>query len=112
MTLRALQDPNLDRDVAYIREMLRNRYVALRRELDANGLEYYPFNSAFFALVRTKHDAEATRLRLLEHTDQYGVGVGVISVPSAQAIRLSYSTVAESDIPAMVAKIADNERRM
>ena len=112
MTVRALQDPNLDRDVTQIRDMLRNRYVALRGELDAHGLEYYPFNSAFFALVRTKHDAEATRLRLLEHTDQYGVGVGVISVPSAQAIRLSYSTVAECDIAAMVAKIADNEIRM
>ena len=92
----ALIDPNLDSQIQDIRNVLRRRYSVLKQELDSSGLLYWPFNSAFFALVHTPEDPEKTRRILLER------GVGLVSFPAAQALRLSYSTVAEQDIPAMI----------
>jgi aspartate/methionine/tyrosine aminotransferase len=69
--------------------------------MDQYNIPYFPFNSAFFVLVRTKGDAEMTRKKLLTK------GVGVVSVPSFQAVRVSYSTVSIEKIPQMIRIIAE-----
>jgi aspartate/methionine/tyrosine aminotransferase len=92
----ALIDPTLEQQIQDIRGVLRRRYQVLKKELQHSELLYWPFNSAFFALIHTPEDPEEARLRLLKE------GVGLVSFPSAHALRLSYSTVAESDIPKIV----------
>ena len=101
MVLRALQSPNLDAEVKEIRGLLYQRYVRLKRAMDAHDIPYFPFNSAFFALVRTPIDAEEMRRYLLTK------GVGVVAVPAQQAIRVSYSTVSVANIEQMVDIIAE-----
>lgn len=92
----ALKDPTLETQIQDIRAVLRKRYTVLKQELDASGLLYWPFNSAFFALIHTPEPPETTRRVLLNR------GVGLVSFPAAHALRLSYSTVSEGDIPAMI----------
>jgi aspartate/methionine/tyrosine aminotransferase len=105
MVLRALQSETLDAEVSSIRGLLRQRYEVLKTALDAHDVPYFPFNSAFFVLVKTPIDAEAMRKILLTK------GVGVVSVPSEQAIRVSYSTVSLDKIAQMVAIIAEEIQR-
>ena len=97
----ALVDPTLDAQIRDIRSVLRERYITLKQELQNSSLLYWPFNSAFFALIHTPQDPEQTRRTLLNH------GVGLVSFPSAQALRLSYSTVAQKDIPALIDIVQD-----
>lgn len=100
MVLRALQSSSLDAEVKEIRGLLYQRYVTLKRAMDAHDIPYFPFNSAFFTLVRTPIDAEEMRKYLLTK------GVGVVAVPAQQAIRVSYSTVSVANIAQMVDIIA------
>ena len=101
MVLRALRSDTLQHEVGEIRGLLRRRYETLKRAMDERSVPYFPFNSAFFVLVRTPNDAEQMRQYLLTK------GVGVVSVPSEQAIRVSYSTVSLDKIPKMISIIAD-----
>ena len=101
----ALIDPTLETQVQNIRNVLRARYHALRSSLEATDLLYWPFNSAFFALIQTPEDPESMRLRLLEK------GVGLVSFPAAQALRLSYSTVSADDIPKLIDIVASEMKR-
>ena len=101
MVLKALQSETLDAEVKEIRGLLYKRYQTLKTAMDARQVPYFPFNSAFFVLVRTPIDAEEMRQYLLTK------GVGVVSVPAQQAIRVSYSTVSVENIPSMINIIAD-----
>ena len=105
MVLRALQSETLYEEVSSIRGLLRQRYEVLKTALDDHDVPYFPFNSAFFVLVKTPIDAESMRKILLTK------GVGVVSVPSEQAIRVSYSTVSLDKIAQMVAIIAEEIQR-
>ena len=100
MVLRALMSDTLDAEVKEIRGLLYRRYRALKDAMDAKDVPYFPFNSAFFTLVRTPIDAKKMRKYLLTQ------GVGVVAVPAQQAIRVSYSTVSVENIPEMVNIIA------
>ena len=101
MVFRALQSETLQQEVGEIRGLLRRRYETLKQAMDERSIPYFPFNSAFFVLIRTPNDAEEMRQYLLTK------GVGVVSVPSEQAIRVSYSTVSIDKIPQMISIIAD-----
>ena len=101
MVLRALRAETLDAEVKEIRGLLYRRYRALKDAMDDLDVPYFPFNSAFFALVRTPIDAEQMRKYLLTK------GVGVVAVPAQKAIRVSYSTVSVDNIPKMVDIIAE-----
>ena len=72
----------------------------MKQCLSQTSLEFWPFNSAFFLLIAAPAGAEYTRKALL------AAGVGTVAFASANAIRLSYSTVPAKDIPSMV-KIID-----
>ena len=74
----ALTDPSLESQIQEIRSVLRERYATLKHELQHSSLLYWPFNSAFFALIHSPQDPEQTRRRLLER------GVGLVSFSSAQ----------------------------
>jgi aspartate/methionine/tyrosine aminotransferase len=79
--------------------MLKERYLCLKDILASSPLSHWKFNSAFFVLLDAPNGAEEARLRLLEH------GVGVVSMPSVGAIRLSYSTVPEENLPELISII-------
>ena len=105
MVLRALQSSTLATEVGTIRQLLRERYQRLKSAMDHHQVHYFPFNSAFFVLVKTPIPAEDMRKILLEK------GVGVVAVPSEQAIRVSYSTVPLEKISQMVAIIAEENQK-
>lgn len=96
----ALVDPDLPAQQAWVRQRLRGRYHVLKQALADAGLQAMPFNSGMFAVVRVKNDPEALRQRLLAER------VGVVSLPEIGALRLSYGSVASTDIPLLVQAIA------
>lgn len=99
LVLEALRSPTLDSEVESLLGVLRARYHRLKSGLEAAGLSTWPYNSAFFALVEVSKDPEVVRQALLAES------VGVIAIPSAGAVRVSYASVAEGDIDALVAAL-------
>jgi aspartate/methionine/tyrosine aminotransferase len=99
LVLEALRSPTLDAEVASLMTMLEARYRRLKNGLMEAGLETWPYNSAFFALVGVGRDPEQVRQELLAES------VGVIAIPTAGAVRVSYASVAEDDIDALVAAL-------
>lgn len=97
---RALQAPDLARQQHEIRQRLAARYTALRDALAERSLRSLPFNSGMFAMLPVEGDPETIRKRLIAES------VGVIALPEAKALRLSYGSVSRDQIPALVAAIA------
>ncbi len=100
--LGALASLTLPAEQARVIGVLARRFAALRDALDAQGLHPYPFNSGCFALVPLppRLEAEATRQRLLlEHS------VGVIAVPSSNALRVAFCSIEAEDIPDLVSRL-------
>ena len=95
----ALQDPGLDAQRRQVLDLLRRRYQVLREALEAAGLEAWPFNGGMFGLVKVPGDPEQLRQALLADS------VGVVSVPEANALRLSFGSISATDIPALVEAI-------
>lgn len=100
LVLQALHDPDLAVQRDEILQQIRERHDRLREGLAAAGVETLPFNAAFFVLVRVGGDPEAIRRALLAE------GVGVVSVPAAGALRVSYASVALADIDTLVEALA------
>ena len=96
LVMAALRSPSLEAEAASVRSMIYERYQALKSALQGSELDYWNFNSAFFALIDAPKGAEATRQLLLRHD------LGVVSVPSVQALRISYSTIPSTRIPELV----------
>jgi aspartate/methionine/tyrosine aminotransferase len=82
------------------REEMERRYrkfrEALRRHSDSRALVPYPFNSGYFMSFRCAGNAEALRLRLLDH---YQVGTVAIS---GRTLRVAYCSVECDDIDDLV----------
>ena len=98
----ALTNPDHHRQQDSHLALLKNRYLTLKQCVQGAGLAHYPFNSAFFMLLPTDKDAEVLRRHLLTK------GLGVVSIPSRDALRVSYSTVSAETIPEMVDILAKN----
>jgi len=98
----ALDDPDYRNQQRSHLNLLKNRYETLKNCVYDAGLKPYPFNSAFFMLLPTERDSESIRQQLLNQ------GLGTVSIPSGEALRVSYSTVPASVIPEMVEIIAKN----
>jgi len=101
LVLQALQDPALESQARELREQIRERYLRLKAALLDNGIPSWPFNSAFFTLLPVQGDPDALRRELLAQ------GVGVISIPQASALRLSYASVALEDLDALVRSLRE-----
>lgn len=101
--LAALRDPRTPAQQEEVLGLLRRRYDALHTALVAEGVDALPFNSGCFALVqlRPEQDAQDVRMRLIREQS-----TGVIAVPSANALRVAFCSVDETDIPDLVARIA------
>ncbi len=100
---RGLATRTLDTTFALRRGLLADRWRSLQSELDRAGIPYFPFNSAFFALLPLRDGliAEDVRQRLLrEHS------VGVIAFPAENLIRLAYCSLHADDIPRLVERLA------
>ena len=104
LVVHALRSPDLVRQQRAILDVLHARYQILRDEIAAHDLKHWPFNSAFFALLEAGDRAEDIRQALLAE------GVGVIAFPEVGGIRVSYSTTAAQDIPALVRALAEKLR--
>lgn len=100
MVLRALTDPDTEVRAAAIRHSVAQRYRLLRDGLLQHNVPHLPFNSAFFALIKVRRPPEEVRHALLAE------GVGVVSAPDASAVRVSYASVAEGQIPELVTALA------
>jgi aspartate/methionine/tyrosine aminotransferase len=100
LVLRALRNPETEvRSRALLTEMA-ERYRLLKSGLIARNIPHLPFNSAFFALIKVTRPAEEVRQALLAE------GVGVVAAPDAGAVRVSYASVANEDIEALVDALA------
>jgi len=94
----ALCDPGLDQTFEERRLALGKRHATLMAALQSLPKEDcvpYPFNSAFFALLRLSeiHDAEVIRQRLIqEHS------VGTIAFAEQNALRIAYCSLHEDAI--------------
>jgi aspartate/methionine/tyrosine aminotransferase len=111
LVLAGLTDPRLDDSIAERLELLRSRYLALREAV--NGMttarvQAMPFNSGCFALLRLDPaiPAEEFRLRLIRDAS-----VGTISIPSLNAIRVAYCSVATPLLGEMVRRIEHTAER-
>ena len=102
LALKALESKTFLEETLEIRQMLKERYLRLKELLTASTLRNWKYNSAFFTLIAAPNGAEKTRIRLIEK------GVGVVSVPAAQSIRLSYSTVPKEDIEPLIKIVEQN----
>ncbi len=106
----ALADPGLQDSFELRRRELAGRHTTLKSALATLSPEDcvpYPFNSAFFALLRLtdRHDAEELRQRLI---DEYSVGT--IAFASQNAIRVAYCSLHEEAISEAVGAIAQSLR--
>ncbi len=105
LVLDALRDPNLEANIADRVAVLKSRCLALRSLLAEHAnprVTPYPFNSGCFALLGLDPSipAEELRLRLLNEYD-----LGVISIPSVNAVRLAYCSIAEETLPTVVERL-------
>ena len=98
LVLKTLQNPELKAQRDDVRRELVRRYHALKAALDEAGLEHWPFNSGFFALLKVD-EPERVRQELLEQ------GYGVVSLAEAGGVRLSYGSLDVADIPELVAAL-------
>ena len=98
LVLKTLQNPELKAQRDDVRRELARRYHALKAALDEAGLEHWPFNSGFFALLKVA-EPERVRLELLEQ------GYGVVALAEAGGVRLSYGSLDVADIPELVAAL-------
>lgn len=100
--LRALSSPSLPDEIAAVRAELAVRYRALRAALDEVGLRAAPFNSGCFALLPLPDhlDAETVRQRLIHEQS-----VGVIAVPSANALRVAFCSMRAETFPELTRRM-------
>ncbi len=100
--LGALASDTVEAEQAEVVATLRERYGVLRRSLEAHGLAPWPFNSGCFALLALPDgtNAEEVRQRLIRDRS-----VGVIAVPSANALRIAFCSIEAADIPDLVERI-------
>jgi len=102
----ALRDPGLAEDFEVHRKALERRYQVLSRALDDLPVEDavpYPFNSAFFALIRLSevHDAEIVRQRLITE-----YSVGTIAFAEQNALRIAYCSLHEDAVSEAIGALA------
>jgi len=104
LVLQALQSPDTESQRLALLDNLRSRYRRFKQGLDRAGLRYLPFNSAFFTLIKVSRPPHDVRRAMLAD------GVGVVAVPDAGAVRVSYASVADDQIDGLVDALARHAR--
>ena len=104
LAIAAYADPAYDAQKRQKYEVLRARYVEIRRILKAHpeyrrSFEVMPFNSGYFMCVKPRGvEAEAVRRRLIE---KYSTGTIVLS----GLIRLAFSTIPKAKLERLFANV-------
>lgn len=100
--LSALASKTLPEELGRVTAVLKKRWRVLHEALDAHGVDALPFNSGCFALLPLPASlkAEEVRQRLIREQS-----VGVISVPSANGLRVAFCSIDADDIPDLVARL-------
>ncbi|MFT7519728.1 MAG: aspartate/methionine/tyrosine aminotransferase [Kiritimatiellia bacterium] len=106
MVLRALRDPDLERQIADANSVLRDRWRVLHRavhSLDDPRLHPYPFNSGVFALIGVDRslDVDALRQHLIASQS-----LGLIGDRHLNALRIAYCSVHIDDIEELVRRLS------
>jgi aspartate/methionine/tyrosine aminotransferase len=106
LILHALQQPDLEDQIAAANAELAERFHILRDALDkVDGglLEVYPCNSGVFSMIKLPDslDAETLRRRLIDQQS-----LGLVSEPEMNALRIAYCSVARDDLPELVRRLA------
>jgi aspartate/methionine/tyrosine aminotransferase len=104
MVATALADPEIDAQRDVLHADLAGRWRALRGALAAEGVEAWPFNAAFFALLPVRGEPEALRRALLAD------GLGLVSAGAGQNLRLSYATLQADEMGPVAAILAKRLR--
>lgn len=111
--LQALRDPEVEGEIQTIRELLAERYRALKQALagvDPELLTVLPFNSGCFALVelpeRLGLNAEQVRRHLLEHYD-----TGLIAM-EPRYLRIAHCSVDAAALPELVNRLETGVREL
>jgi aspartate/methionine/tyrosine aminotransferase len=105
MVLAALESPELDDQLHACHEVLKERYLTLKECLAAADPEIirpYPFNSAYFGVIRLAKGVNADEVRRLL-IDKYSVGT--IYLPSINSLRVAYCSIGKETIPRLVDSI-------
>lgn len=108
IVLRVFKDPALEMQKNQYRQVLENRYLAVKNFLKTHtckNLEPLPFNSGYFMSFRTRVDAEALRQKILKEKQ-----IGTIAL-DIQTLRVAFSSVEENMIETVYTAIyecADN----
>jgi len=104
LVLQALQDPQLEVAVQARFQVMRDRYLALKAafaEVRSDRLLPYPFNAAFFMLLRLEGlNSDVARRRLIDE-----MSVGTIAFADPNALRIAHCSVDVADIPELVDRI-------
>lgn len=111
--LQALRNPEVEEEIQAIRELLAERYRALKQALagvDPELLTVLPFNSGCFALVelpeRLGLTAEQVRRHLLEHYD-----TGLIAM-EPRYLRIAHCSVDAAALPELVSRLETGVREL
>jgi aspartate/methionine/tyrosine aminotransferase len=111
--LQALRNPGVEGEIQTIRELLAERYRALKKALagvDPELLTVLPFNSGCFALVelpeRLGLTAEQVRRHLLERYD-----TGLISM-EPRYLRIAHCSVDAAALPELVSRLETGVREL
>ena len=99
VVLRALRCEELQAQRQALLDSIQERHDAMHAALQHHGLPCFPFNSGFFALLPTE-EPEAVRQQLLARS------IGVVALPEAGAIRISYGSVSLEAVPRLVDALA------
>lgn len=100
--LGALASPTLQEERVFVHAILAERYRALRDALTVAGVETFPFNSGCFALVPLPRDRDCEQVRRRLIAEQ---SVGVIAIPSENALRVAFCSIEAVDIPDLVSRL-------
>ena len=100
LVLACLADPDLEAEREALRHLMRARYLALKDALRQHGVPFRPFNSGLFALVPVDGDPHRIRRALLDE------GLGVVALPDAGALRVSFGSVDAEDLPVLARALA------
>jgi aspartate/methionine/tyrosine aminotransferase len=111
--LQALRNPGIEDEIGKIRELLAERYRALKQALagvDPELLTVLPFNSGCFALVELPESlglgAEQVRRHLLDHYD-----TGLIAM-EPRYLRIAHCSVDAAALPELVRRLEAGVREL
>ena len=105
--LRCLQAPDLEQQTEGLKQLLKTRYQDVKAclpELETAGVRAYPFNSGCFTLLQLPAHLDPHTLRRRLIAEQ---SVGLVALPSHNALRLAYCSMDSSQIAPALKRLCE-----